>query len=220
MATERRRAGVAPGRLLNFMADICTQEPLLWLRETFASHGATTHSSHVSSCAMVRSIGMLAGPHGLPAAAEGGAGFDAAVRRARALELASPFLKDRDRIAGHWLRDRRADHEEGPRPQRGHGRAAGAADGRHVMNRRYSQSDGRRGERREQLRVRCAMVTHVREALRLFGRLWIELPAGLDGWDILMCVTYGRVSVRVGVGRGSVQASLRSGYGLRCRLAS
>ena len=56
------------------------------------------------------------------------------------------------------------------------------------MRLRYSQGwpGGRRGERQEQLEVRTALIQSVRKGLRLFGKHWTKLPAGLEDWDILL----------------------------------
>lgn len=103
------------------------------------------------------------------------------------------WTEEHARQLGHWLRDRNAPQPD-PRlggkptgaPRRGGGIPAGAPDASGLMSRRYSQGTGRRGERQEQLSVRMDMVSAVRRGLKLFGRPWTELPAGLADWDILL----------------------------------
>ena len=66
----------------------------------------------------------------------------------------TPFVANDDRAIGHWLRDRLAAQSDGPRPQRGHGRAVGAADGRGLMQHRYSQGEGRSADVQDQVFLR------------------------------------------------------------------
>lgn len=94
------------------------------------------------------------------------------------------FTEGDARAQGHWLRDKNAPQEA---PQRGQAaRPAGAGNAREQMERRYTQGEGRMGERAEQLRVRVKLIMAVREALERFGRPWIELPRDLSSWEILL----------------------------------
>ena len=55
------------------------------------------------------------------------------------------------------------------------------------MSLRYSQGQGRRGEREAQLDVRARLLDAVALGLEGWGASWRALPAGNADWDILRC---------------------------------
>ena len=105
---------------------------------------------------------------------------------ARFLGAEGGFAEGDARELGHWLRDKNAPQQRPPTGGAGHGRPAGATNGREQMERRYTQGAGRRGEEAAQLRVRCKLVMAVREGMERFGRPWGELPRTLASWDVLV----------------------------------
>lgn len=149
---------VSRTRAVSALQQLCGLPPLEMARAEFAALRITGHSIHVEGADMLR---FLKSEHG--------------------------FSYDDIRAVGHWLRDRRAE----PAVQedahgRGHGRPAGAANGRQVMGHRYSQGDGRRGERAEQLDVRGRLNGVVRAGLAACSSPWHALPRTLDSWDVLV----------------------------------
>ena len=93
------------------------------------------------------------------------------------------FSKEDARVAGHWLRDRHAAQEVPSRPSGAV--PAGAPNARGDMDRRYTQGEGRRGERSEQLSLRSRLVAAVRSSLAAAAVPWHGLPRSLASWDIL-----------------------------------
>ena len=92
------------------------------------------------------------------------------------------------RELGHWLRDKNAPQPDPRRAADGkpaRGIPAGKPCSRGSMSLRYSQGDGRRGEREAQLDVRARLVDMVQRALAIWARPWQELPAGTEDWEIL-----------------------------------
>ena len=97
---------------------------------------------------------------------------------------ASPFVRDDDRRVGHWLRDRVAAPDDNA-SRRDHALRAGARNNHDDMQRRYSQGEGRLGERAEQLRVRAKLVEYVRAAIERCPTHWTEWPMA-DEWEVLV----------------------------------
>ena len=99
------------------------------------------------------------------------------------------FSETDARELGHWLRDREAPQPDPRRvpgaPRRG--QPDGAPCARGAMSLRYSQGQGRRGEREAQLDVRARLLDAVALGLEGWGASWRALPAGNADWDILRC---------------------------------
>ena len=74
----------------------------------------------------------------------------------------------------------------GPSCGNGHGKPAGAANERGLMEFRYTSGAGRAGERQEQLDVRGRLLAHVQEAIRRASLPWFKLPFSLESWSILV----------------------------------
>jgi len=87
------------------------------------------------------------------------------------------------RAMGHWLRDKNAPQEVS---QPGGHHTVGARNARDSMSLRYTQGEGRRGERAEQLSLRNRFVIAVRNGLLRAGRSWWDLPKTLESWDVLL----------------------------------
>ena len=66
------------------------------------------------------------------------------------------------------------------------GQADGAPVARGVMSLHYTSGEGRRGERGAQLAVRVRLNEWVQVSLATCGRPWMELPATLESWDVLI----------------------------------
>ena len=116
------------------------------------------------------------------------------------------FTETDAREAGHWLRDKNAPQAD---PRRVPGAPTrGMPDGRPCsrgsMSLRYSQGNGRRGEREAQLDVRARLIELVRKGLALWGRPWQELPPGTDDWEVLRPVWDGQREPTPGTGVGKV----------------
>jgi hypothetical protein len=141
------------------LRDMLAQAPLRMSKAEFDALRITTHSPHGTGPDMVRFMGLQRG-----------------------------WTEPMARQLGHWQRDKNAPQED-PRkvpgaPQRGAPDGAPCTSG--AMSLRYSQGGGRRGQRQEQLELRTRFVNAVRTALRRFDRPWVELPSGLDDWEILL----------------------------------
>ena len=65
------------------------------------------------------------------------------------------------------------------------GQPDGAPCARGAMSLRYSQGQGRRGEREAQLDVRARLLDAVAIGLKEWGASWRTLPAGNADWDVL-----------------------------------
>ena len=157
--------GVMPkAKALPALRELCSLAPLRMSPEEFSECGLTLHSPHGSGSDMIRFLGSTSS----------------------FVELGEEliFREEDARAIGHWLRDRSAPREAVP-PGGSDPRRPGAPNERGSMSRRYSQGGGRRGERQEQLDLRWRLISHVRHALRRYGRPWWSLPRSLESWDIL-----------------------------------
>ena len=156
----RLMPGVMPqAHALKSLRDLCSMAPLCMSEAEFNALNLTTHSPHGTGSDMGRFMGLSRG-------------------------WSEPMCRQ----LGHWLRDKNAPQAD-PRKVPGaptRGVPDGAPCARGIMSLRYSQGGGRRGERQEQLEVRAALIQSVRKGLRLFGKHWTKLPAGLEDWDILL----------------------------------
>lgn len=106
---------------------------------------------------------------------------------ARFIGTRGGFCETDARELGHWLRDKNAPQ---PDPRRVPGAPTrGQPDGqpcaRGAMQLRYSQGQGRRGEREAQLDVRARLLDAVRRGLEVWGQPWQSLPPGNTDWDVL-----------------------------------
>ena len=142
----------------------------------------TGHSQHGSGPDWARTIGPL--PVGLPYAAE------------LAEDPPRGFLREESRAYGHWLRD--AEEEEsgpptrwqqtdaGVRPARGGPGAAAHAE----MLQRYTEGEGRVGERVSQIRMRGRMADYGAAAIagwcKHWGVPWWRMPLGRADVEILV----------------------------------
>ena len=149
----------SPDHARKALKDMCAQPPLNMSVTEFEALHLTTHSIHGTGPDMARTLNAF--------------GLDFAEHDARAL--------------GHWLRDKNAPQ---PDPRRVPGaptrnQADGQPIARGAMNFRYTQGQGRRGEREEQLDVRARLVEAVERALGRSPQAWWELPKTLDSWDVL-----------------------------------
>ena len=97
------------------------------------------------------------------------------------------FHYDEIRALGHWLRDKNeaAEAANAIPNGKGSGRSGGALNERGTMQIRYTQGDGRKGERFQQLAIRSKLVAKVRAGLRKFNRHWTSLPSGVRDWVII-----------------------------------
>ena len=160
-----KATGLAPGIISKAnsrkaLQDLLSMEPLCMSKQEYKELHITTHSPHGSGADMARFMGVGRG-----------------------------WLEPHARQLGHWRRDRNAPQEgpaKVPGAPRGRGVPAGAPCVTGAMSLRYSQGEGRKGERQEQLEVRTRMVRAVREGLSRFGRPWTELPPGTEDWHILL----------------------------------
>ena len=143
-------------KALPALQDLCGLAPMQMRPGDFKALSATTHSPHGTPADLVRFMG----------AARGFGGNDG-------------------RVAGHWLRDRHAAGDLPVRPGGG-ARPSGAPNARADMERRYTQGDGRCGERREQISLRYRLVRAVAASLRASPVPWLELPRDLSSWDALL----------------------------------
>ena len=138
------REGVAgPDRARSALRDSLAQPPLCMSKAEFDVLNITTHSWHGTVPDMIRFLAAL----GLPAG--------------------RPFTEPDARAAGHWLRDKNAPQ---PDPRQvpgapGRGVPDGAPIARGGMSFRYTQGQGRRGEREEQLQLRTRFYACVQSAI-------------------------------------------------------
>ena len=156
-ATRLLPGVMPPSKAVPALRCLCAMAPLRMSRGEFVGLGITGHSIHGTGADMARFLGEQAG-----------------------------FVEGDARELGHWLRDKNAPQQRAPVHGAGHGRPAGARNGRDNMERRYTQGAGRRGEEAAQLRVRCKLVQAVRDGMARFGRPWTELPRSLESWDVLV----------------------------------
>jgi hypothetical protein len=149
----------SPEHARSALRDICAQPPLCMPEEEFAELHLTTHSIHGTACDLVR--------------------FLAAV--------GLPFSEPDARATGHWLADRNAPQPDARKipgaPSRRQPDGAPVSHG--GMSFRYSQGEGRRGEREEQLDVRSRLNAHLRERLAAVPGGWWTLPRTTESWDVL-----------------------------------
>ena len=129
----------------------------------FDALNITTHSWHGTMPDMIRFLAA----HGLP--------------------VGRRFTEADARAAGHWLRDKNAPQPDARMVPGAPGRGVpdGAPIARGGMSFRYTQGEGRLGEREEQLQLRTSFYACVQEALRRVPGGWHTLPKSLDSWDIL-----------------------------------
>lgn len=142
---------------------MCSAPPLRMSSGEFDSLAISLHSPHGTGSDMIR--------------------FMAADYAFAELGEQVSFDERDARSIGHWLRDKSAQPEA--TPPGSDPRRAGAPNQRQAMSFRYSQGGGRRGERQEQLQLRWRVISHVRLALRRYGRPWWTLPRSLESWNIL-----------------------------------
>ena len=157
-------SGVAsPDRARSALRDILSQPPLCMSKVEFDALNITTHSWHGTLPDMIRFLAA----HGLP--------------------VGRRFTEADARAAGHWLRDKNAPQPDARMVPGAPGRGVpdGAPIARGGMSFRYTQGEGRLGEREEQLQLRTSFYVCVQEALRRVPGGWHTLPKSLDSWDIL-----------------------------------
>ena len=160
---------ISQDHLRSILSSMLALPPLAWDSSQISDSNVSGHSFHRSAADFPRVVG--SNPT-----------FPPNLSR----ELAAGFGADDFRELGHWLRDAKGQTEA--RPKRGSGLAQppGAQNARSGCALLYSSGEGRLGEWAAQLRLRGAVIGHVRAAIRHWGHPIEELAARQEGWEVLL----------------------------------